>query len=171
MDIPFTRDTYIMGEGDTYTATVSEDMVTRGWIGGQGVKFATSTKDELTVTFSDGLFCGITPYGSDEGSDLHTAMSKQNPFYRYVVVGAGSWIASTIGFEKFTYASRQIGPLVPITYQPSDRLLFSLNGLLTVQDEWSLSGDPRAPNGYFCGFVMVPPTSATNNHMLVQYSL
>lgn len=170
-EISLTRDCYIIGKGDTFTATISSEMATTGWVGGQGVRYTSSPKDELTVTYSDGLYNGFLPFGSNETSDQHTSMTGQNPFYRYAVVGTGNWIVWTVAYEKYTYASRQSGPLVSLTYSPSDKLLFSLRGLFTSQDEWALSSDPRAPNGYYIAFVMVPPSAATDGRMLVQVSL
>jgi hypothetical protein len=87
-------------------------------------------------------------------------------------VGAGGWHISTANYEKYTYVSRTGGgPLVPITYKASDRLVFSAGGLFTKEDEWSLSGDPRAPNSYYIGFVSQAPTADRNWHLGVQVSI
>jgi hypothetical protein len=78
----------------------------------------------------------------------------------------------TTSFEQYTYASRiGGGPLVPITYNASDRLLFSLRGYFTSEDEWTLSGDPRAPNSYFIAFVIQAPSTVTSGYMTIQVSI
>jgi hypothetical protein len=75
-------------------------------------------------------------------------------------------------YEQYTYESRVGGgSLVPIVYKPSDRLVFSLRGFFTPQDEWTLSGDPRGANDYFIGFVAQPPSAATNGYMTIQVSI
>jgi hypothetical protein len=88
------------------------------------------------------------------------------------VLGAGGWLISTLAYEKYTYLSRMgPGPLVPIEYHASDRLVFSLRGYWTTEDEWTLSGDPRAPNNYYIGFVAQAPSAATSGYMTIQVSI
>jgi hypothetical protein len=100
------------------------------------------------------------------------ATTRNQPTYRYVVLMAGGWMIATLNFEKYTYASRTGGgPLVPISYTASDRLVLSLNGLLTKEDEWTLAGDPRAPNNYYIAFVAQAPIPERNNYMTVQVSI
>jgi hypothetical protein len=77
----------------------------------------------------------------------------------------------TTSFETYTWASRQAGPLVAITYAESDRLVFSNRGYWTSEDEWTLSGDPRAPNSYYIGFVAQIPTAANDYFMTIQTSI
>lgn len=171
MEIPRNRDCYILVKGDTFTVTVDSAMVAGGWKGGQGVQYTTSSKDELMVTYSNGLYAGFVLWGSDESSDQFTAITTNQPFYKFAVIGCGGWLILTKQFEQYTYASRQVGPLVPIVYKPSDRLVFSLRGLFTSQDEWSLSGDPRGANDYFIGFVAQPPSATTGGYMTIQVSI
>lgn len=170
-EIPRTRDCYVLVKGDTFTATVDSRMATQGWQGGQAVKYASTNKDDLLVTFSDGLIAGFILWGSDEVSDRLTAMTGNQPFYKFAVICTGSWVIATTAFEKYTYASRQAGPLVPIVYTPSDRLVLSLRGFWTIEDEWTLSSDPRGANDYFSGFVMQSPSTATNHFMMIQASI
>lgn len=165
-----TRQCVILVKGDTYPVTTSSAMVAGGWNGGQGVQWATSSKDEFLVSYSDGYYAGFMLWGSDEPSDQYTSMTRNQPAYQYGVIGAGGWVIMTTSYEKYTYASRISGPLVPITYAESDRLVFSLRGYYTSQDEWSLSSDPRAPNGFYIAFVVQPPT-ATNDFMTIQVSI
>ncbi len=167
-----TRDCIILYKGDAYPVTVDPVMAATGWRGGQGVQWVTSSKDELLVTFSDGLYAGFLLWGSDESSDLHTAATRNQPAYQFTTIGAGGWLIMTSTFEKYTYASRTGGgPLVPIAYNASDRLVFSLRGYLTKEDEWFLSGDPRAPNNYFIAFVIQAPSTVASDYMTIQMSI
>jgi len=166
-----TRDCVILYKGDAYPVTVDEAMAVGGWLGGQGVQWVASTKDEFLVTYSDGLYAGFMLWGSDESSDKFTAMTRNQPIYQFATAGAGGWLIMTTTFEKYTYASRQAGPLVPITYNASDRLVFSLRGYWTKEDEWTESGDPRAPNNYYIGFVVQAPTNVTEDYMTIQVSI
>jgi len=171
VDVPRTRDCVAIYKGDAYPVTVSDAMATQGWRGGQGVRWLASPKDEFLVTFSDGLYAGFMLWGSDEISDQFTAATRNQPAYRFGTCCAGGWIILTIAFERYTWLSRQVGPLVEIDYHASNRLLFSNRGFWTTEDEWSLSGDPRAPNSYFIGFVMQPPTPENGHYMTIQTSI
>jgi len=171
MELPRTRDCIILVKGDAYPVTVSEAMAVGGWQGGQGVQWVTPIKDEFLVTYSDGYYAGFMLWGSDESSDQFTAMSRNQPYYRFATCGAGGWHITTRSYEKYTYASRQGGPLVPISYSASDRLVFSLRGYWTKEDEWTLAGDPRAPNEYYIGFVTQAPSVATEDYMGIQVSI
>jgi len=166
-----TRDLVILFKGDTTTPTLSESMRQRGWIGGQGVQWEAPARDDFRVTFSDGLYAGFMLFGSDESSDKFTSMTGNQVVYAAGAIGFGGWLITTVAFEKYTYASRQAGPLVEITYNSSDRVLFSLRGLWTKEDEWTLSADSRAPNGYFIGYVIQPPSTLTGGHMTIQTSI
>lgn len=166
-----TRDCLILTKGDVLPVAVSGAMALGGWQGGQGVQWTNSTKDDFAVTYSDGLYAGFLLWGSDEASDQFTATTRSQPFYRFATMGVGGWHILTRSFERYTWASRQAGPLVPIVYNPSDRLVFSLRGYWTSEDEWSLSGDPRAPNGFYIGFVSQAPNAANGFYLGIQVSL
>jgi hypothetical protein len=170
-DLARSRDLIILFKGDTLTPVLSDTMRQNGWVGGQGVQWAAPSKDEFKVTFSDGLYAGFMLFGSDESSDKFTSMTGNQVVYAAGAMGFGGWLISTIAFERYTYASRQSGPLAPITYNSSDRLLFSLRGLWTKEDEWTLSGDSRAPNNYFIGYVSQPPSALTRGYMTIQCSI
>ena len=171
-EIVRSRDVVVFARGDSFTVNVDDALVQGGWQGGSGAQYTTPTGDELLVTRSDGLYAGFLLWGSDETSDALTAMTRNQPTYRYAVIGAGGWLVATTSFEQYTYASRVgMGPLVPLNYQPSDRLVFSLRGFWTKEDEWTLSGDPRAPNNYFIGFVVQSPTPARNGYLTIQISV
>jgi hypothetical protein len=149
-----TRDCVIFVKSDTLTVSVDPGLILNGWKGGSGVTFAPITQDEILVTQSNGLGGGFMLWGSDESSDQFTAMTENQPYYGFGVIGMGAWLISTPTFEQYTYVSRHgPGPLVPLVYNGSDRLFFSLRGYWTKEDEWTLSGDPRAPNDNVVGFV------------------
>lgn len=167
MDIPRSRDCYILSKGETFTVAVDAPMATAGWKGGQGVQYVNSSKDELTVELSTGYAAGFLVWGSNEVSDQFTAMTGNQSFYRFATIGTGG-IILTPQYEVYTWASRQAGPLVPITYSYGDRLVFSLRGYWTKEDELSLSGDPRGPNSNYIGHLAQIPTLARNNYMAIE---
>ncbi len=147
-------------------------MASLGWQGGQGVQWTSTALDQFVVTFSDGYYAGFMLWGSDESADQYTAITRNQSYYRFATVGAGGWHILTKTFEQYTYASRiGGGPLVPIVYHASDRLVFSLRGFFTKEDEWTLSGDPRAPNSYFIGYVSQAPSTTTLGYMGIQVSI
>lgn len=99
-------------------------------------------------------------------------MTENQVVYAFATMGAGSWLISTGTYEKYTYASRTgPGPLVPLVYDASDRLLFLLNGLFTKEDEWTLSGDPRAPNTFYVGYVSQIALPTWDDYLTIQTSL
>jgi len=166
-----TRDCVVLVKGDTYPVTVSEAMASAGWRGGQGVRWTASVKDEFLVGYGDGSYGGFILWGSDETSDRFTSITMNQPSYRFAVQAVGSWLFMTTTYERHTYASRQSGPLVPITYSANDKLLFSLRGYWTNENEWSLSGDPRAPNTNILGYVVQIPTVITDNFLTIQTAI
>lgn len=161
-----TRDCIIFHKGPSVTVEVPDG--TSLWVGGQGFNWTDPVGDRLVATISDGLSGGFALWGSDESSDEYTAMTRNQPTYKYVVLGMGGWIFSTLTYERYTYASRVgPGPLVPIPYVASDLLRLSLRGYWTKEDEWTLSGDGRAPNDNFVGAVVQSPTPVRNNYLTV----
>lgn len=166
------RDCVVLVKGDAFPVTVSETMARDGWLGGQGVKWDAPSRDEFVVTLSDGLCAGVIIWGSDETSDKYTSMTRNQVAYRFGTVAIGSWLILTTSYERYTYLSRTgPGPLVPITYTENDRLLFSLRGLWTTEDEWSLSLDPRAPNIFTGGYISQAPSAATDYFMGIEVSI
>mgnify|MGYP001572084581 CR=1 FL=1 len=163
-----TRDVIVFKKGDAHAVTVSSSLVGAGWPGGQGVQWFNTGRDELAVTTSDGLPHGFLLWGSDETPDQFTSMTRSQPAYQYAVLGFGGWVIATKTFERFTLASRLSPPNVPIVYQAQDKILFSLRGLFTKEDEWTLSGDPRAPNGNIIGVVIRPPSVLTDGYLTLQ---
>jgi hypothetical protein len=174
---PRNRDCIVLIKGDTYPVAVSADMSLGGWPGGQGVQWVGSSRDEFLVTYSDGYYAGFLLYGSDEEADQHTSITRSQPYYRYSTACAGGWHILTSTYERYTYASRKSGgALVPLTYQASDQLVFSLRGYLTKETtEWVDSGIPslvsRGLNEYYIAFVSQAPSITTNGYLGVQTSI
>ncbi len=166
-----TRDCVIWVKAETLTVSVDPALILNGWKGGSGVTFAPVSTDQVLVTQSDGLGGGFMLWGSDESSDQFTAMTENQPYYGFGVIGMGAWLIATPTYEKYTYASRHAGPLVPITYNANDPLFFSLRGYWTNEDEWTLSNDPRKPNDNIVGFVSQPPSNADNGYLTVQVDI
>jgi hypothetical protein len=159
-------------KGATFTVPVTSRSATLGWKGGQFFQWITSPEDQMLADLSDGLYGGFALWGSDEISDKYTSMTGNQPAYKYVTLGVGGWLVATVAYEKYTYLSRTGGgPLVPIDYHVNDRLRISLQGLLTKEDEFTLSGDARAPNNFFVSFVAQRPIPERNGYITVQVSI
>lgn len=169
-EIVRSRDLILFFAGDKYTVTPSADMLAQGWKGGQGVMWAPGVKDERTVTFSNGNYGGLMLYGSDEVPDMHTGLTGNQVTYRFATILLGGCLISTSTYERYTYASRQIGPLVPLVYTPNQILYFSLRGYWTNEDEASIVGAPYAPD-FFTGFVAQVPKAQNNYFLGIQTSL
>ena len=161
------RDLIVYKKGDAFAVVVTPALAVSGWSAGQGAQWVSSTRDELTVNLSDGLAQSFFLWGSDEMADKFTSMSRNQPTYNFAVVGIGGWIISTSSFEQYTYSTRGLPIPTPITYTPSEDLFYSLSGKLTNEDEWTLSGDPRAPNNNVVGVVTQVPSLVTNNYLTV----
>jgi hypothetical protein len=171
MEFPRTRDCIVTVKGDTIPVVVGESLVSSGWVGGQGVSWASGSKDELTVGPTDGDACGFLWWGSDESSDQFTSMTRNQPYYRFGTLCFGGWQLQVRAYEQYTYASRQAGPLVSLVYSPSDRLRFSLRGYFTKEDEWAITGDPRGTNTFYVGYVSQVPSPMTAGYIGVQVSI
>ena len=158
------RDCIVFHKGDTATVALDAAMASGGWPGGQGVMWSDSTQDDFQVTYSDGRAAGFLIWGSDETADQFTALTQNQPRYRFAVLIFGNSLISTSSYEKYTYASRLVPPLVPIVYAPNDKLYFSLRGLWTNEDEAGIALLPYAPLTN-AGIVMQIP-KASNNFFL-----
>lgn len=139
------RDCVVFLKGDSQTVVVSQNMVTLGWPGAQGVQWSGSTVDERVVTFSSGLFGGFLIWGSNESGDDYAAQTRNQPYYRFATLLTGSNVIATSSYERYTFASRTAGPLVPLVYTAQNLLYLSRRGLWTKEDEMTLDGDPLAP--------------------------
>jgi hypothetical protein len=163
-----TRDVVVFVKSKTIPVMISPAMAAGGWPGGQGVQWIDDpNNDTFLVTYSSGQYGGFLLWGSNEPSDQYVAYYKNQPTYNFAVMAIGSWVVSTTTFEQYTYASRIAGPpYVPNVFIPGNKLRFSLRGYFTPEDEWTLSGDPRAPNNLFVARVIQPPNPNINSNYL-----
>jgi len=171
MELVRNRDVVVLVSDLTIPVMIDETMAQLGWVGGQGVTWAPTSDDNFLATFSDGTYGGFVLWGSNESGDQYVAYTGNQPTYRFAVACVGTWVISTVAYEKYTLQSRLVPPLVPNVFTPEQRLRFSLRGLLTPQDEWSISGDPRAPNNFLVASVIQPPSALNNNYLMVQTTL
>lgn len=170
-EIQRTRDLVIFRKASSLVVTVSPEMATNGWAGGQGVQWDESARDEFAVTYSDGHPAGFLIWGSDEEADRYTSLTRNQPAYKFGVMAFGGWILSLRTYERYTYATRDTANPVPLVYEAQDDVFFSLRGWVTNEDEWTLSGDPRAPNVNIVGVVVQPPSPETNDFLTVAVRL
>jgi hypothetical protein len=172
LKFPRDRDCCVLFKGDAYPVAVSQAMTSQGWQGGQGVRWIDSPHDEFLVTFSDGSYGGFMLWGSNESSDILTSMTGSQAEYGYGTLCAGGWLIATRTVEIYTYTSRVgFGPLVRLNYRVGERVLFSLRGYWTKEDEWALSGDPRGPNGYYIGNVVQIPSPDNHDYIVIQTAI
>ena len=170
-EIVRTRDVVVLAKDVGFPVMVDSALVTAGWPGGQGVTWVDSPNDEFVVSFSDGRFGGFLLWGSNEDSDQFISMTGNQPKYAFGVLCMGAWLFSTRVFEKYTLQSRNLGPLVENTWTVGDQVRFSLRGLFTPQDEWTIDGDPRAPNENFVGTIVQPPRVNNSNYVMIQTTM
>jgi len=171
MDLPRTRDCIVLVSDLSMTVMVDDAMVAGGWVGGSGVTWAESSSDNFVVTYSDGTYGGFLLWGSDEPADQLIAYTGNQVKYSFGVCCFGTWVVSTVAYEKYTLQSRLALPLVPITYSVGQRLRFSLRGLWTPEDEWAISGDPRGSNEFLIASVIQPPSSWNNFQLMLQTAI
>src|ERR1700676_4574492 len=122
IDLIRSRDCVVFVKGGTFEVSVDPAMIASGWPGGQGVSWVNSTTANFTVSYSGGRFGGFLLWGSNESADRYTAMTGQQITYGYAVMVAGRGVISTSSYEQYTYASRHVGPLVPLVYTANQLL-------------------------------------------------
>jgi hypothetical protein len=167
-----TRNVSVLFKGDAYSVALSPAMLSGGWAGGQGVMWDDSPLDEFRVTYSDGFYGGFLLWGSNEPSDQWTALTGGQLQSGHAVVGAGGWLISTDTYEKYSYVSRHGGgPLAALDYVVGERLVFSLRGLFTREDEFSITGDPRGSNTYYVAYVIQKPRASNNWNLVLQTAI
>jgi len=171
MEIARNRDVIVLVKDLSFPVMVDAAMAQAGWPGGQAVTWSPTPDDNFMVTFSDGTYGGFLLWGSNESADQYVSYTGNQPKYQFGVVCTGTWLISTIAYEKYTLQSRLVPPLVPNVYTVGTRLRFSLRGLFTPQDEWSISGDPRAPNGFLVGAIIQAPDASNNQYLMVQTAI
>ncbi len=162
-----TRDVVFLLKGDTFPVSLSPTLAAQEWSGGQGVAW----ESEFVVGRSDGNPSGFLILGSDEPSDWYTSLSRSQSTYKRAVMGLGGWVCGFRVFETTTWASRQVNGNTPIAYAKNQTLYYSLRGLLTSEDEWTLSGDPRGPNPFPVGFVVRVPSASTEHYLTAELRL
>jgi len=167
MDLIRSRNCTVFFKGETHMVVPDAAMLAGGWEGGQGVRWVASTTDEFTVTYSDGLWGGFLLWGSDESADRFTSMTRNQIVYDTAVMMAGGAMISTSTYERYTYASRLGGPLVPLVYVASESLFLSSRGLWTNEDEMTLSGHALAP-ALVAGFVAQVPKPINQFYLGIQ---
>lgn len=172
------RECPIFHKGDSMPIRISSSLASSGWLGGQFVKWVDDGSGQPVVALADGRYCGFMPFGSSEPSDQYTAMTNQNPLYKYVTLFFGGNFLATTTYERYTYISRHAGPpYVPLVYSAQDFLYVSENGKITNQDE----SDPAVnPGGLFpdgspilvrflqFGICSVPPSAASKDYLFAQ---
>lgn len=171
MEIPRSRDLIVLAKDLSIPVVIDDAMATKGWPGGQAVTWTPSTSDNFLATYSDGTYGGFLLWGSNESADQFISATGNQPIYRFGVAAVGTWLVSTSSYEKYTLQSRLVPPLVPNVYMVGERLRFSLRGLWTPQDEWTISGDPRAPNGFLVGSIVQAPNASNSGFLMVQTAL
>lgn len=171
MELPRTRDLIILTSDLSFPVMIDDAMVAAGWIGGIGVTWVDSPYDNFVVTFSDGTYGGLLLWGSNEAADQYISYTKNQPTYKFGVMATGTWIVSTIAYERYTLQSRLVPPLVPNVYTVGQRLRFSNRGLFTPQDEWSIVLDPRMPNNFLVGSVIQVPGPENSYYLMVQTAI
>lgn len=171
MEINRSRDVIVLYKDMAFPVEIDPAMVAAGWAGGQGVTWTDSDDDEFQVTFSDGTYGGFMLVGSNESADQLIAYTGNQPKYQFGVLCAGTWLISTVSFEQYTLESRTLGPLVENTWTVGSRVRLSLRGLFTPQDEWTIAGDPRAPNEFYVGSIVQPPRPNNNNYVMIQTAM
>jgi hypothetical protein len=171
MELPRTRDVIVLVVDLTFPVMVTDAMASAGWVGGQAVRWVDSPDDTFLVTFSDGTYGGFLLWGSNEVADQYSAYTGNQPKYKFATCCTGTWLISTVAYEKYTLQSRLVPPLVPNVYVVGQRLRFSNRGLWTPQDEWTISGDPRAPNNFLVGSIVQAPGPENNYYLMVQTSI
>jgi hypothetical protein len=171
MEIARNRDVIVLVKDLSFPVMLDAVIAQGGWVGGQAVTWAPSSDDNLLATYSDGTYGGFLLWGSNESADQYVSYTGNQPKYQFGVVCVGTWLISTIAYEKYTLQSRLIPPLVPNVYTVGTRLRFSLRGLWTPQDEFTISGDPRAPNNFLVGAIIQAPNATNNQYLMVQTAL
>lgn len=171
MNIPQTRECVALVTDLALPVMVDDAMASRGWVGGTGVTWAASASDTFFATYSDGTYGGFLLWGSNESSDQYVAYTGNQVTYKYAQACFGTWVISTVAYERYTLASRLVGPLVENAFVVGERLRFSLRGLWTPQDEWTISSDPRGSNGFLIGSIIQAPSEQNNFHLMLQTAL
>ena len=140
-------DVEVLQKDATRPVGPSTGLLATGWPGGLGVCWGTTTKDSLIVTPSTGPFAsGFLLWGSSESGNQYIGFTSTPTQHQIAVMCSGAWVILTSTYEKYTWASRQAGPLVEVAYTLNAPLYFSRRGYFTVEDEADLVADPLGPS-------------------------
>lgn len=165
------RDCTVYFKGDSQTVIVSDSLVASGWPGGMGVQWVDAgVVDTRMVERSTGLYGGFLIWGSDEDADKNLSSSGQMPLIRYATMLSGGSLMHTVTYERYTWASRQVGGQAPITYKIQEPLYFSSRGYWTNENEMALRGDPLG-SAFFAGFVAQVPKQSNQWRLGIQTGL
>lgn len=171
------RDCVPFHKGDSMPIKIDAAMASSGWTGGTFVRWVSDGTGEPCVTRADGRYCGFTPWGSSESADQYTSMTTAFSKYQYITLFFGGNFMATRSYEKYTYASRHAGPLVPLVYTPQQFLYVSENGYITCEDESDPAvnagglfpdGTPITVRFLYFGLCAAPPSDATYQYLLCQ---
>lgn len=165
------RELIVLVKGNSNTFRIDDTMAQNGWAPGQAVMWADANEDTFMLTYSDGRYGGFLYEGSNELANQYISSVGSSQKYRYATLCAGTWVISTTTYEKYTYASRISGPLVPLVYSVGERLLFSQRGLFTKEREWQLASNPNINTDLFIATVIQVPSAANKFYLMVQTSI
>lgn len=174
MDLPRTRECIALVTDLSFPVLVDDAMARGGWLGGSVAMWTASSLDTFAVTYANGLYSAFCLWGSSESSDVFSAYTENQRTYAFAVACVGTWVISTVAYEKYTLRSRLNPPLVEHQYKVGERLKISNRGLwypATSEDEWVVISDPRGENPYLTGSIVQAPTTKNNFHLMVQTAL
>jgi len=172
------RDLVCIHRGDSMPVKLSDNLIRRGWRGGEFSRWVDGGTLDPTVDIADGRYCGFFLYGSKERSFQYTVQEESNVTYGNTVIGSGGNFVYIIMYERYGYNARHgLGPVVPLVYKPNANLFISENGLVTTENESDFSifpvhtfpdGDPITTLFIQFGLCVVPPSAVTNDYLCMQ---
>lgn len=173
------RDLVLFHKGDTLPMRITDTFARAGWAGGTFVRWVDDGTGQPALDKADGRYCGFFAFGSNETGDQYTAMTGQNPKYKYGILFFGGNFLATITYERYGYLARHsLGPMTPLVYSSQQVLYISENGLITTENESDTTlypahsfpnGDPMVPNSFvFFGVCSLPPSAASDNYLFAQ---
>lgn len=177
MDLPRTRDCIALVTDLAFPVEIDEVLATRGFVGGSCCRWIPTGSDTFRVTVSDGTYGGFFLWGSRESADNFSAYTQNQEVHRFATVGVGTWVISTVAYERYTLRSRLTPPLVEHVYEVGQRLKLSNRGLWYPaadgsDDEWNIvPNELGTENPYLVGMIVQRPTAENNFHLMVQTSL
>lgn len=172
MELSRTRECIALVADAAYPVELDSVLARQGFLGGSCCTWTTAEHDTFRVTVSDGTFGGFLLWGSAEDSDRLSAYTENQVVHRFGTMCLGSWLISTVAYERHTLRSRLSGPLVAHTYRVGGRLKISNRGLwypADAEDEWAVV--PHAlgtENPFLVGATVQAPNATNNYHLMIQ---